>query len=232
MASDTIYIVKPKAAHTHTVIFLHGRDSSCKEFADELFESEASQPMNQPRTLLDLFPNIRWSVGSPAEYLELQHPGLHQSIKKILEVIKKEEMLVPRKRIFFAEISQGFATIIATFFADKSKRFSGLIGLCSWMPVTLRNEDYRSFEDTANTDGLVKSSYNTPVFLSHSADDDVVPIKNGRELRDILQSRQLQVEWREYEDGGHWVNEPRGVDDIVRFISRHMVGNHSEVPEE
>lgn len=140
MASDTAYTVEPTAAHTHTVIFLHGRDSNAKEFASELFESEASEPVDQPRTLPDLFPNIRWvfpsaltlhskrfstdmsqwfdmwSVEKPSERPELQHPGLHQSIKRILRVIKEEEETrVPRERIFLAGISQGFATAIAAF---------------------------------------------------------------------------------------------------------------------
>ncbi|KAI0452037.1 lysophospholipase II [Xylaria acuta] len=229
MTSDTTYIIEPKAAHTHTIIFLHGRDSNCKEFADELLESEASESVDQPQTLQGLFPNIRWvfptapalpskrfgtdmsqwfdmwSVENPAERPELQHPGLHQSIEKILGVIKKEEMLVPRERIFFADTPGGFA---------------GSIGLCSWMPASSRAEDDQRSGDTANIENLARyaqhlrpivmeSIRSTPVFLSHSVDDNVVPIKNGRELRDILQSRRLQVEWREYEDGGHWVNEPQ-----------------------
>lgn len=67
----------------------------------------------------------------------------------------------------------------------------------------------------------------TPIFLGHSMDDDVVPIKNGRDLGDLLvqqQSQRFQVEQREYEDGGHWINEPRGVDDIVRFMNKCMAG--------
>ncbi|KAI1110831.1 alpha/beta-hydrolase [Nemania sp. NC0429] len=250
MASDTLYIAEPKAAHTHTVIFLHGRDSNGREFASELFESEASEPVDQPRTLQDLFPNIRWvfpsaialhssrfstdmsqwfdmwSVENPAERPELQYPGLHQSIEKILTVIKAEETLVPRERIFLAGISQGFATAIATFFTDNTpKKFAGLIGLSSWMPALLRTEDYPRFDNTADT--VLGSSRSTPIFLSHSVDDDVVPIDNGRELRDTLRLQRLTVEWRQYEDGGHWVNEPQGVDDMVRFISKHMARDDS-----
>lgn len=242
MTSDTTYTVGPKAAHTQTVICLHGRDSDGREFADELSESEASAPANQPRTLPDLFPGIRWvfpsaptlrserfgtdmsqwfdmwSVENPVERSELQYPGLRQSIEQILGVIKEEEILVPRERIFLAGISQGFATAIAVFFAAAPTRFAGLIGLCSWMPAALRAEDLQSFEHTS---GGSKSSRSTPVFLGHCIDDDVVPIENGRDLRDALRSRRLQVEWREYEDGGHWVNEPQGVDDIARFIKSH-----------
>ncbi|KAI0531669.1 lysophospholipase II [Xylaria digitata] len=267
MVSDTAYTVEPKAVHTHTVIFLHGRDSNCKEFADELFESEASEPVDQPRTLQDLFPNVRWvfpsapvlqskrlgidmsqwfdmwSVENPAERPELQHPGLHQSIERILGVISEEEMSVPRERIFLAGISQGFVTAIAVFLTDTSKRFAGLIGLCSWMPAMSSAGDYPRFEDTVDIEistrcprhpclVALEPSRSTPIFLGHSIDDNVVSIENGRELRNILQSRKLQVEWREYEDGGHWVNEPQGVDDIARFMNRHMASDYSGSPKE
>jgi predicted esterase len=100
VANDTAYIVEPVAAHTHTVVFLHGRDGNSKKFAGEVFESKASNPVGQPRTLRDLFPSVRWvfpsaptlrskrfstdmsqrfnmrSIENPAERLEVQRPGL------------------------------------------------------------------------------------------------------------------------------------------------------------
>jgi len=42
MAAAAHHTVAPIAAHTHTVIFLHGRDSNATEFAPEFFESQAS----------------------------------------------------------------------------------------------------------------------------------------------------------------------------------------------
>lgn len=58
----------------------------------------------------------------------------------------------------------------------------------------------------------------TPVFLSHSQDDDVVPIANGKKLSTTLKKLGMVVSWKQYKEGGHWVNEPQGVDDIVLFI--------------
>jgi hypothetical protein len=46
----------PAAAYRHTVIFLHGRDSTAQEFMEELFESQASDNLNLPQS----FPGIRW----------------------------------------------------------------------------------------------------------------------------------------------------------------------------
>lgn len=64
-------------------------------------------------------------------------------------------------------------------------------------------------------------AFKTPVFLSHSKDDDVVPFKNGDMLWWRLEEDLgFDVDWKVYEDGGHWINEPRGVDDIVSFVRK------------
>lgn len=237
------HIINPREGcqHSHTVIFLHGRDSTNQEFASELFESEASGPSDQPRTLPDLFPTIKWvfpaapilrsarfdtdmsqwfdmwSVENPQEKPSIQQQGLKKSVSAILDVVQDEAAHVPRQRIFLAGISQGFATAVAAFFADGRRGFAGLIGLSSWMPnISGRDESTQLDYDSSMTD-----TGPTPILLCHSSDDDVVPIGNGRALRDALKQWQ-DVEWHEYKDGGHWVNEPQGVDDIAGFLRRHM----------
>lgn len=247
--------------HTHTVIFLHGRDSNAQEFADDFFESEASQPAGQPRTLPDLFPGIRWnfptaailhsgrfdtsmsqwfdiwSVEKPEEQVEIQMEGLKQSIAGLMKIIRAEETLVPRQNIFLGGISQGFATALSTFFAD-GQGFAGLIGLCSWMPFANLVEDLKASNanDTRLFTAVHKTYFgqrpreelpqflrSTPIFLGHSLDDPVAPIENGKRMRDTLvHSLQMNTQFHEYRDGGHWVNEPRGVDDIAEFLHQNM----------
>lgn len=226
--------------HTHTIIFLHGRDSTNEEFASELFESEASGLPDQPRTLPSLFPTIRWvfpaapfvrsarfdtemaqwfdmwSAENPQEQPALQHKGLKRSVSAILDLVRSEESRVQLQKIFLAGISQGFATVVAAFFADARRGFAGLIGLSSWMPCGGADELMQLVGEATKTDGG-----STPVLLCHSSDDDVVPVENGRALRDALRQSHV-VEWHEYQEGGHWVNEPQGVDDIVSFLRRHM----------
>ncbi|KAI0183906.1 lysophospholipase II [Xylaria flabelliformis] len=230
--SPTIFL--PREQHSHTIICLHGRDSDAAQFASEFFESEASQPEGQPRTLLDLFPTVKWvfptapllraerfdvdnmsqwfdiwSVEDPQERLELQENGLQNSITQILTIVREEDL--PRNKIFLAGISQGFATAISAFLAGGTP-FAGLIGLCSWLP----------FADRVKNAHIEPLARNTPVFLGHSLDDSVVPIQNGRVLRDTLRTHMRTVEWKEYKDGGHWINEPQGVDDIVKFLKAKM----------
>lgn len=255
MSTQPPHIVNPLDGHphTHTIIFLHGRDSTNTEFASELFESEASEPAGHPRTLRDLLPTVRWvfpcapmlrstrfdtdmsqwfdmwSVEDPAAEGHIQHEGLRGSAAAVLEVVRaEEEALVQggrgpgRRGIFLAGISQGFATVVAASVlaaAEGQAGFAGMVGLSSWMPLGGRDELVRVLAGDGAAVPGAKSD--TPVFLSHSKDDEIVPVQNGRVLRDILKEYH-DVEWHEYEDGGHWVNEPQGVDDIADFLKRHM----------
>ncbi|KAK7927559.1 phospholipase/Carboxylesterase [Apiospora marii] len=260
----------PTGAHTHTVIFLHGRDSGCAEFADEFFESETSAgPDQKPQTLRELFPTVKWvfpgapvtrsarfdsgmsqwfdmwSVEDPEECPEIQRGGLRQSIDQILSVVREEEAAgVPRDRIFLGGISQGFATAMAALFAEGQGGFAGMVGLCSWMPfATPAEESLKGDDDASSASSFthlqrifttttankpppvtanVKALRQTPILITHSLDDEVVPVQNGRRLRDILQRQGFVVEWKEYPDGGHWVNEPQGVDDMAHFLRKHM----------
>ena len=265
--ASRMHTIGPQAGyqHTHTIIFLHGRDSTNEEFANELFESESSPGRcngGQGRTLPALLPSVRWvfpaapllrserfdtvmsqwfdmwSADRPQERVEIQIDGLKRSVDLLLEVIQAEEAILPRQNIFLAGISQGFALALASFFAD-GQGFAGLLGLCSWMPfsnvlgdvgvsigedIELRTVQgvfaSRLSMDRANSPGALKS---TPIFLGHASDDEVVPVENGKRMHYVLRHRlQLDVEFHEYPEGGHWVNEPQGLDDMVDFFRCHM----------
>ncbi|KAK0878901.1 hypothetical protein LTR87_007217 [Friedmanniomyces endolithicus] len=58
----------------------------------------------------------------------------------------------------------------------------------------------------------------TAVLLCHTRDEEVMGILYGRELRDKLMKLGYRVEWHEYEQGGHWLNELG--DNVVAFIIR------------
>jgi hypothetical protein len=52
---DGCTVLAPTAQHTHTIIFLHGRGSTAKEFQSEFFESESDG-----RTLPQIYPQLKW----------------------------------------------------------------------------------------------------------------------------------------------------------------------------
>ncbi|KAL9468475.1 hypothetical protein ACSS6W_010169 [Trichoderma asperelloides] len=246
-------------SHTHTIIVLHGRDSDAQEFSSEFFECEATGPETD-RTLPALFPSVRWvfpqarplhserfhvemsqwfdmwSVEDQQERAELQITGLRASVDCIAELIQEEELLVPRKRIFLTGISQGFATVLATFFADGGGGFAGLCGFSSWLPLADRaaSEVEVFVGNSSQQLAAMQRLYfgrnelsplqmtSTPVILEHCHDDEVIDIKSGTRMRDFLSQLDMDVDWHEYQDGGHWFNEPQGVDDFVGFLRRYM----------
>lgn len=231
-------------AHTHTIIFLHGKGSNCDEFASEFLESEASRSLvpEGPRTLPALFPSIRWvfpsapethserfdctesqwfdmwAVENPDERADIQVDGLRQSIALLSAIVAREEALLPRRNIFLCGISQGFATAVAYALLEDRAPFASLVGLSTWMPRAA----YETIKATDASGQAAPALDGMPVFLGHSREDGVVPIQNGRALRDYLSQHRLTVEWHEYVSEEHWIVEPEGVDDMVIFIRLHL----------
>jgi lysophospholipase-2 len=183
-----------------------------------------------------------WSVEDPEEQKELQVQGLKESIAFIMDVIHQEAKFVPMECIILGGISQGYATAIYALMATRVQ-MGGFIGLCSWLPFSKEINDIAtgsaaakksaidqlrilfgnttdgSDSERANLVSQLESALKTPIFMAHSKDDEVVPIGNGEKLCRGLRSLGASVSWRAYEDGGHWVNEPQGVDDMVAFLS-------------
>ncbi len=69
------------------------------------------------------------------------------------------------------------------------------------------------------------------ILLTHSADDPVIPIELGIQMSLVLSNlnalieqrkpkgeRVNRVTWKEYSDGGHWIQEPLGFERLVQFL--------------
>ena len=150
----------------------------------------------------------------------MQKQGLQESISEIMEVINHESRIQP-DRIILAGISQGCATMIHVLF-NSCQTFGGFVGLSGWIPfvneiedicrtqkeVTERLQRIRAIMgcETATSDN--KACMKTPVFLGHCGDDEVVPYTNGEALNKVLRDLGMSVEWKFYDTGGHWLNEP------------------------
>ena len=125
--------IPPSAAHTHTVVFLHGRGDTAQNFASSLSYSTDSSG----RPLLELFPSFRWvfpqaetrqcatwpdhrmpqwfdnwDIRNLSERDELQTAGLRESVVGIRRILANEAAALDGKwdRIVLAGISQGGAT--------------------------------------------------------------------------------------------------------------------------
>ncbi|KAI9743255.1 MAG: hypothetical protein M1818_003101 [Claussenomyces sp. TS43310] len=187
-----------------------------------------------------------WSVEDPDERKDLQIDGLRKSINFIQDIIRSETSLVCPDHIILAGISQGCATAILTLLSGNI-RLAGFIGLSSWLPFreeilgiargssshselplgirTLFNPPFEDSSPQSEMAHRAQSGLGTPAFLAHCEDEDVVPIFHGERLRQGLEEFDMTLTWGAYKDGGHWINEPQGVDDIVAFIQRSMFSN-------
>ncbi|POR38834.1 Acyl-protein thioesterase 1 [Tolypocladium paradoxum] len=63
-----------------------------------------------------------------------------------------------------------------------------------------------------------QTSFGTPVFLGHGADDRVVSVALGEQATVALRAAEYKVHWRRYEDHGHGYKVPEEIDDIVEFM--------------
>ncbi|KAF2173590.1 hypothetical protein M409DRAFT_48547 [Zasmidium cellare ATCC 36951] len=215
----------PTSTHTHTIILLHGRDSTAKEFAAEFLESQASDG----RHLQDIFPGVRWvfptaplvpskrfgcemsqwfDMWSTEDVHEREgEQDLEGAIARVQEVVAREARAVRSGNVVVGGISQGCAVGIHALLGLEMG-VGGFVGLCGWLP------------QPDSLGSVVKAeAVKTPVFLGHCEDDEVIGVRFGEELRDCLRNVGMVVEWELYEDGGHWLNEPKGVDDLVVFLN-------------
>ncbi|KAI1659384.1 alpha/beta-hydrolase [Daldinia decipiens] len=178
---------------------------------------------------------------------EMQVFGLRGSVASIRRIVRREARTVGgMDHVVLAGVSQGGATVFHTLLhlddgggaetaegelmalqekgeeeVPKSEsRLCGIMGFSCWLPFPggslEETREVLGMEDGwPKTDTVVR---NTPAFLGHCADDSLVFVEYGRQLRTGLKSFGMNVEWHEYEDGGHWINAPKGVDDAVEFL--------------
>lgn len=219
--------------HTHTIINLHGRGSNASEYSSEFFESESSTR----ETLQSAFPTFKWvfptapqlvskrfgvqmsqwfdmwSTEDPLDQPNVQDAEeqtlqLRQSIDAIAKIVQDEGRIIGSEKVILGGISQGAATAIITLL-EMQEQLCAFVGFSTWLPsqVTERNN-------------LV--SMHTPVFLAHCCDDEIIDVKYGQALAARLKVLEPTafVEFHRYRDGGHWINEPQGIDDVIRFLRR------------
>lgn len=121
--------------------------------------------------------------------------------------------------------------------------FAGLCGFCTWFPLadeatSIIREHLYSFDRLTNLKRLylgdkksgqgpparVQQLLSTPILLQHNRDDDTISVENGERMRGILVQLGFECQWYDYGDGGHWFNEPRGINDLVCFLQKAIYG--------
>ncbi len=241
----------PSAPHTHTVVFLHGRGDTARHFAATLGLSVDSRGRSLPEALPSfrwVFPQAPmrkcanapptwpqwydvWDVNNFANHEELQAVGLREVVPAIRRILASEAGLLGGRwdRLVLAGISMGGATSVHTLFnldvpIAAGGRLGAFLGFSCRCPFAGRSlaemRNILGLEDVPADDVVLRS---TPVLLEHCTDDPLVLVQSGRELRDTLRGFGVNVKWKEYPDGGHWFKSPTGMDDVVDFLSGHVL---------
>ncbi|PSN63741.1 alpha/beta-hydrolase [Corynespora cassiicola Philippines] len=165
--SQSTYIFSQHVGHphTHTVILLHGRSSTAKEFATELFSLSDSSGLALP----SLFPSFRWvfpdagkrwctahkdersawfdtfSLDDLSQRQDLQVAGLRDSIRHVGSVFESEVDLLGGHgdKVILGGFSQGAATALWSLFTGAILTKGGpraFLGLSPWLPFTAEAE--------------------------------------------------------------------------------------------
>ena len=162
MAVQVPLAVNPSAphTHTHTVVFLHGRGSNARNFADSLSFSLDSRS----RTLAEALPSFRWvfpqaplrrCASSPdtirqwfdvwnvrdfAQNEELQAEGLKEVVPALRGVLADEAARLGGRweRVLLAGISMGAATSVHVLFNLDVPRLGAFLGFSCRCPFAGR----------------------------------------------------------------------------------------------
>ncbi|KAI1159920.1 phospholipase/carboxylesterase family protein [Nemania serpens] len=174
-----------------------------------------------------------WDARDPEVRRELQIPGLKSVVPELVSLIQSEVATVGLQNVILAGISQGCAAAIHALLhypeseqtTGENNRLCAFVGLSGWM--SLRSDSVQESRRELLEPEIEESAAapsdeiyrNTPVFISHCADNTIVPLREGERLRDTLTAYGMAVTWKEYPNGGYWINGPQGVEDLVAFLN-------------
>ncbi|KAL2020465.1 hypothetical protein VTK56DRAFT_8431 [Thermocarpiscus australiensis] len=178
-----------------------------------------------------------WSTRDFAEREEVQAEGLREMVPAVRALLREEAELLSRRggggwdRVVLAGISMGGATSVHTLCnldvpaSSGGGRLAAFMGFCSRCPFAGRGlEEMRAVLGLEGVPAHNEVLRRTPVLLEHCVDDPLVLVENGRRLRDTLREFGAQVEWKEYPVGGHWFHAPDGLDYVVEFLRKVVIG--------
>ncbi|KAL8824395.1 MAG: hypothetical protein Q9170_008174 [Blastenia crenularia] len=171
-----------------------------------------------------------YSLTDPTRREDLQVQGLKDSIEYLLDVIEAEVQLIGAKRMVLLGISMGYAVAIHLLLASRHT-LGGLVGMSGWMPFK------RQVVEAQNQSGGVESFYANvlgvsgveggdrgpiPALVMHYEDDEFVDVDLGVNVVEDLEELGMDVAFKRYVAGGHWIAAPEGLDNIVAFLEENV----------
>lgn len=190
--------VNPSSTPRATVIWLHGLGDSGNGFAPIVPELKLPEelairfvfphaPMRSVTINNGMSMRAWYDITSMDFNNRADSKGVHESAALVEQLIDDEiAMGVPAQRIVLAGFSQG--GVIALHLGTRiNKKLAGIMSLSSYMA---ESETLSSQAHEANRQ--------TPIFVAHGQQDDVVPLFLGNTAYKVLEQNGYPVEWREY----------------------------------
>lgn len=187
--------------------------------------------------------NQWYEIGMPSGYRpeEEKHDlisDVRESMTFLDSIIARERVGAPSGKVILCGISQGFSIAVLTAIADSSE-LEALVGFSSWLlystdfmttitsnenagRVTIRSAVGEQLLEILRMERSQHAAHPAiPIYLGHCADDETVDVELGRSLRNVIVSLGHDTTWMETNGGGHWLNEPDGIDALVAFLQQH-----------
>ena len=192
-----------KSPATSTIIFVHGLGDSGHGWAPVARQLQPHFPNS--RFVLPNAPHQKvtcnygmvmpswYDIYSLEEDLGQDEQGLYQSKQRLLDLIQHESETqhIPTENIILGGFSQG-AVMSALTGLTSSIKLGGLFFLSGYIPL---HEKLPSTFTDANKQ--------TPIFIAHGEQDELIKAKFGEMSKDLLLSRGYMVEWHLYKGMGH-----------------------------
>ncbi|KAI8579892.1 hypothetical protein K450DRAFT_239591 [Umbelopsis ramanniana AG] len=219
-ASLKSVLIQPKAAHTGTVIWLHGLGDSGAGWSF-MAEHLATQ-----------FPNIKWVLPNApnipitlnggyrmpgwfdltgltfSEKMVEDEKGMLSTVSTVNQLIRSEvDSGTPSNRIVLGGFSQGSAMSLLTGLTSEYK-FAGIIGLSGWLPL---HSKISAMASDANK--------KTPIFMGHGDIDPVVQFAYGSQSAAALKAKGYNVDFHSYPGVVHTASDEE-IADVANFLKK------------
>ncbi|KAL7673694.1 hypothetical protein ACOME3_008545 [Neoechinorhynchus agilis] len=199
------YVLSATTKHTATFIFLHGLGDTGKGWCSTF------ELIREPHVKY-VFPNapikpvtLNAGMQMPAwfdiygltENVKTDEHGLKMSTQIIHRLID-QEISAGINRVAIGGFSQGGALALYSALTHPRKPLRGVLALSSWLVL------YKEIQKI----NFSSDQLEMPILMCHGDDDNIVPLKSGRDSSEFLKSKGFKnTEFKIFADIGHGSND-------------------------
>ncbi len=191
-------IIEPEETATTSVIWLHGLGADGNDFVPIVPELNLAPPPHirfifphapvRPITINGNMPMRAWyDIYSLSRMDQEDNAGIANSAQAVTELIEHEKAAgIDTQQIFLAGFSQGGAMALYTGL-NYDQPLAGILALSCYLP------NATSVSQTRH-----KANENTPIFMAHGEQDEILPIALGQMSYQFLKALDHNVQWHTY----------------------------------